>query len=212
MANAAALNHVRHPRSLRALVHAEHDCERCDLHRIARAVPGVGPRSATIMLVGEQPGDREDLEGEPFVGPAGNLLDELLEQAGLERDELYLTNAVKRFRHHEKVLNGGGVKRIHDKPTIGQVRACTLWVDTELELVEPQVVVALGATAVQSLLGTATRLKDVQGSVVRREGLPVVLATSHPSAALRAPDSRRRAELREQIVATLRQARELADA
>jgi DNA polymerase len=198
------------PRSLRALERAEEACERCDLHRVARVVPGVGPRSAAIMLVGEQPGDREDLAGEPFVGPAGQLLDELLEDAGLDREELFLTNAVKRFRHHEKVLAGGGVRRIHDKPTVRQQRACHDWLEAELEIVDPRVLVLLGSTAVQSVLGSSTRLKDVRDQVVEREGLPPVIAASHPSAALRAPSSEARAELRGEIRRALERARELA--
>lgn len=192
------------PRSLAALERAEHECERCELHEISRAVPGAGSRSARIMLVGEQPGDQEERAGEPFVGPAGRLLDELLAEAGIDRDDVFVTNAVKRFRHHEKVLAGGGVKRIHDKPTVRQQRACGAWLDAELELVEPEVVVALGATAAQALLGKGTTLREVQGSVAsRNDGLRVV-ASPHPSAALRAPDSARRAELRRQLLDALR--------
>ncbi len=198
------------PRSLRALERAEHACERCDLHRMARVVPGVGPRDARIMVIGEQPGDREDLEGVPFVGPAGRLLDDLLEDAGLERDELFLTNAVKRFRHHVKELAGGGVKRIHDKPTVRQQKACHGWIESELEIIDPRVLVLLGSTAVQSVLGTKTRLRDVQHQVVEREGLPPIIATSHPSAALRAPTSADRAAIRDDIRDALARARDLA--
>ncbi|MCW2972568.1 MAG: hypothetical protein JWN72_841 [Thermoleophilia bacterium] len=161
------------------------------------------------MLVGEQPGDQEDLAGEPFVGPAGRLLDELLADAGLAREELFLTNAVKRFRHHEKFMRGGGVRRIHDKPTMRQVGACHVWLDSELELVAPSVVVALGATAVQSLLGSTVRLKEVVGTTVERDGLPPVIATSHPSAALRAPDHARRHALRTEIVDGLLRAQQV---
>jgi DNA polymerase len=203
---ARTLPEPAHPGSLTALEDAEHRCERCDLHRIAHAVPGEGPRSARIMVVGEQPGDREDVQGRPFVGPAGRLLDELIADAGVDRDELFMTNAVKRFRHHEKVLGGGGVKRIHDKPTVRQVRACHVWLDSELELVDPEVVVLLGATAVQAVLGQDTRLRDVQGTVVRRPNLPAVVAASHPSAALRAPDHDSRARLREEIRAAFERA------
>lgn len=210
MAARPALEEPPHPRSLSALERAEHECERCELHRIAQAVPGVGPRTARIMLVGEQPGDREDLAGVPFVGPAGQLLDDLLEQAGLDRDELFVTNAVKRFRHHEKVVGGGGVRRIHDKPTVRQVKACHVWLDTEMELVEPEVVVLLGATAVQAVLGSGTRLRDVVGTVVRRPPLPAIVAASHPSAALRAPDSAARQRLREELVAAFELARKTA--
>lgn len=199
------------PRSLAALERAEHACERCDLHEISRAVPGAGSRSARVMLVGEQPGDREEREGEPFVGPAGRLLDELLAQAGIDRGDVFVTNAVKRFRHHEKVTGAGGVKRIHDKPTARQQRACGAWLDAELELVEPAAVVALGATAVQSLLGRTTRLGDVQGQVVHRDDGLAVVAAPHPAAALRAPSSSRRAELRGQIADALARACDLLD-
>lgn len=211
MARATTTEEVPLPRSLAALERAEQECERCDLHRIAQPVPGMGPKGARIMIVGEQPGDREDLAGTPFVGPAGQLLDDLLEQAGIERDDVFVTNAVKRFRHHEKVTAGGGVRRIHDKPTVRQVRACSVWLDAELGLVQPDVLVLLGATAVQAVLGPGTRLKDVQGEVVRRPPLPAVVATTHPSAALRAPDSAGRRRAREQIAAALELARRAAD-
>ncbi len=201
---------TEHPRSLRALERAEAACERCDLHRIARVVPGVGPRDARIMIVGEQPGDREDLAGEPFVGPAGRLLDELLEDVGIDREEVFLTNAVKRFRHHEKVT-ATGVKRIHDKPTVRQQRACHDWLESELEIVDPRVLVLLGSTAVQSMLGTKARLRDVQGIVVERDDGPPIVATSHPSAALRAPSSDARAAIRADIRDALTRARDLAE-
>jgi uracil-DNA glycosylase family protein len=201
----------QHPRSLRALERAEHACERCDLHRIARVVPGVGPRNATIMLVGEQPGDREDRAGEPFVGPAGRLLEELLEDVGIDRDDVFLTNAVKRFRHHEKVTATGGIRRIHDKPTVRQQRACHDWLESEIEIVDPRVLVLLGSTAVQAVLGSSTRLRDVQGAVVRRPGLPTIVATSHPSAALRAPSSDARASIRRDIREALAHARKLGE-
>jgi DNA polymerase len=202
---------VEHPRSLAALRRAEHACERCDLHHVARAVPGVGPRSARIMLVGEQPGDREDLEGKPFVGPAGRLLDELLERAGIERDEVFLTNAVKRFRHHERARRGGGVRRIHDTPAVRQVRACGAWLESEVEIVRPVVVVLLGATAVRSMLGGSVRLTPLVGTVVDAdEHHPALVAAPHPSAALRAPDHAMRERLRVQIVDALATARDLA--
>jgi DNA polymerase len=208
---ARTLPEPAHPRSIAALERAEHQCERCELHRIAPGGAGAGPLSARIMVIGEQPGDREDVEGRPFVGPAGRLLDSLIEEAGVERDELFLTNAVKRFRHHEKVLGGGGVKRIHDKPTVRQMRACHVWLDSEFELVDPEVVVLLGATAVQAVLGSGTRLRDVQGTIVRRPNLPAIVVASHPSAALRAPDSESRARLREEIRSAFERAASLLD-
>jgi DNA polymerase len=207
----AQTHHPAVPRSLRALVEAERSCERCDLHRVARVVPGRGPRSARIMLVGEQPGDQEDWSGEPFVGPAGRLLDELLERADLERDELYVTNAVKRFRHHERALAGGGVKRIHDKPSMRQMHACNDWLRAEIELVDPEVVVLLGATAVQSMLGSSARVTKLVGSVLEADDdHPTLVVAPHPSAALRAPGSKDRERLRTQIVDALRSAAEIS--
>lgn len=163
------------------------------------------------MLVGEQPGDREELEGEPFVGPAGRVLDGLLQDVGIDRDEVFLTNAVKRFRHHERITASGGVRRIHDKPTVRQQRACHDWLESELEIVDPRVMVLLGSTAVQTVLGSSTRLRDVQGQVLERPGLPAIVATSHPSAALRAPSAPARASIRDDIRAALARARDLAE-
>ncbi|NUW45728.1 UdgX family uracil-DNA binding protein [Nonomuraea rhodomycinica] len=161
-------------------------CEGCDLYRDAtQTVFGEGPASARFMLVGEQPGDQEDRKGAPFVGPAGRILDRALEEAGIDRDDVYVTNAVKHFSF---VLRGK--RRIHQKPTAAEVDACRPWLTAELALVEPEVVVVLGATAARSLLGPAFR-------VTRQRGQPVPLgdgagalavATIHPSAVLRAPD------------------------
>jgi uracil-DNA glycosylase family protein len=171
--------------SLAALRHAAADCRACDLWRDAtQTVFGEGPRRARAMLVGEQPGDHEDLEGHPFVGPAGRVLDEALAAAGVEREEVYLTNAVKHFKWRAR-----GKRRIHDKPNWTEVAACRPWLDAELELVRPRVLVPLGATAAQSLLGKAFRVTRRRGEPIEETGLaPFVVATVHPSSILRAPD------------------------
>jgi uracil-DNA glycosylase len=176
-------------RSLPALTAAVQKCRGCDLYRNAtQAVFGEIDSGATpskprvaIMMIGEQPGDREDLEGHPFVGPAGKLLDECLEQAGIDRRKVYVTNAVKHFKWEPR-----GKRRIHEKPTMREVRACRPWLDAEIETVRPKLLVALGATAAQSLLGPAFRLTQHHGEVQSAAGLPPVVATLHPSAVLRA--------------------------
>lgn len=179
---------------LGALREAAAGCRGCDLYRNAtQTVFGDGPRSARTMLVGEQPGDREDREGEPFVGPAGRLLDKLLDQAGIEREQVYLTNAVKHFSFR---LDERGKRRIHQKPRAGEVAACRPWLAGELRAVRPELVVCLGATAAKALLGNAFRLTAHRGELMDRPDtvgadLPgdwSVLATVHPSAVLRSPD------------------------
>jgi DNA polymerase len=142
------------------------------------------------MLVGEQPGDREDLEGRPFVGPAGRILDEALAAAGVHRDDAYLTNAVKHFKWRAR-----GKRRIHDKPSWAEVAACTPWLDAEIRLVRPEILVLLGATAAQALLGRSFRVTRQRGTPLGDTGLaPHVVATVHPSSILRQPDSRSRDE------------------
>jgi DNA polymerase len=161
-------------------------CTNCDLYRNAtRTVFGRGAVDAEIMLVGEQPGDKEDLAGEPFVGPAGKLLDRALRDAGIEQRGVYLTNAVKHFKWER-----AGKVRLHKKPNTEQVRACRPWLERELELVEPSIVVLLGATAAQALLGRSFRVTTSRGQLVDWEYEPLVLATIHPSAVLRAGDQR----------------------
>ncbi|GAA3529535.1 UdgX family uracil-DNA binding protein [Nonomuraea rosea] len=158
-------------------------CEGCDLYRDATAtVFGEGPRRARFMLVGEQPGDQEDRQGHPFVGPAGRLLDRGLEEAGIARDTVYLTNAVKHFSFTLK-----GKRRIHQKPTAAEIDACRPWLSAELAAVDPQVIVVLGATAARSLLGREFRVTRQRGEPVPL-GDAVAVATVHPSAVLRAPD------------------------
>ena len=164
-------------------------CRACDLWKVGtQTVFGRGPESADVMLVGEQPGDQEDLEGEPFVGPAGRLLDDALEAAGVQRDRVYVTNAVKHFKWKPR-----GKRRIHDKPNRSEVVACHRWLDAELEVVDPSVVVALGATAGQSLFGPKFRVGTARGRELELDGRTVV-ATIHPSAVLRSRSSADRAE------------------
>ncbi|MEV0309692.1 UdgX family uracil-DNA binding protein [Nonomuraea fuscirosea] len=158
-------------------------CEGCDLFRNAtQAVFGEGPRRARFMLVGEQPGDREDREGRPFVGPAGRILDRGLEEAGIARDDVYLTNAVKHFSFVPR-----GKRRIHQKPTAAEIDACRPWLEAELSVVRPEVVVVLGATAARSLLGREFKVTRQRGEPVPL-GDALAVATVHPSAVLRAPD------------------------
>jgi len=171
---------------LDALRAAARGCTGCELREHAtRTVFGSGPSSAWLMLVGEQPGDREDLEGAPFVGPAGRLLDRALEQAGIARDETYVTNAVKHFRFERR-----GTRRIHKTPAVGHVRACRPWLDAELRVVRPTAVATLGATAAKALLGPSFRITQSRGTLLDWEGLALV-PTIHPSAILRMePDER----------------------
>ncbi len=173
-------------------------CRECDLFRDAtQTVFGTGAEHARVLLVGEQPGDREDRAGEPFVGPAGRLLDEALSDAGIDRDSLYITNAVKHFRFEER-----GKRRIHKRPNRGQIRACHPWLDAELATVAPEVVVCLGAVAAESLLGKDFRLTERRGERIEMDGR-VYMATIHPSAVLRAKD---RDEMYAGLVADLRAA------
>lgn len=165
-------------------------CTRCELYRPAtQTVFGEGPARASLVLVGEQPGDREDLAGEPFVGPAGRLLDKALAEAKIPRGEAYLTNVVKHFRFEQR-----GKRRIHRRPTVGQIRACRPWFDAELRVLRPVLLVTLGATAAKALLGSSFRLTAHRGEVLDRPDGPPLLPTVHPSAVLRAPDDRRAAE------------------
>jgi uracil-DNA glycosylase family protein len=171
---------------LAALRRAAADCHGCDLYKDAtQTVFGDGPGTARLMMIGEQPGDREDVAGEPFVGPAGKLLDRALAEVGIDRAEVYLTNAVKHFKF---TLPERGKRRIHKKPSQGEISACKPWLLAELDRVKPKLVVFLGATAASSLLGKDFRLTEQRGQIVELEqGIPAV-ATVHPSAVLRAPD------------------------
>ena len=187
-------------RNLSALRAAARRCRGCDLYRDAtQTVFGSGLRRAKVMLVGEIPGDEEDRQGEPFVGPAGRLLDEALEEAGIRRDEAYVTNAVKHFRWEPR-----GKRRLHKKPGARHVEACKPWLAAEILVIEPEVIVCLGATAAQSLLGRDFRVSKQRGSFQRNGNGTPILATYHPSAILRAPDKADRQRKRDEFVADLR--------
>jgi uracil-DNA glycosylase len=187
--------------SLQELNDAAEDCTACELFREAtQVVFGVGRASAPMMIVGEQPGDAEDLEGEPFVGPAGSVLSEALAAAGIEMEDVYLTNVVKHFRWKPK-----GKKRLHQTPATRHVRACLPWLEAELTVVEPKVIVCLGAVASQALLGRSFRVTKDHGRVLEWGNYQVV-ATIHPSAALRATEPAERERLRKVLAEDLRTA------
>jgi uracil-DNA glycosylase len=183
------------------------DCKACDLYkRGTQTVFGEGPGKATVMLVGEQPGDAEDLAGHPFVGPAGKLLDTALQEAGIDRTQVYVTNVVKHFKWEPR-----GKRRIHMKPNAGEIRACRPWLETEIALVKPRVLVCLGATAAQALLGKAFKVSQQRGQFVESSLAPLVTATVHPSSILRAPDDEaRHLEMRRFVQDLKKIAREIA--
>jgi uracil-DNA glycosylase len=186
--------------SLRAVAEAASGCQACPLWRDAtQTVFGEGSVGAELMLVGEQPGDREDVEGHPFVGPAGKLLDRALEEAGIDRRKVYVTNAVKHFKFTRR-----GKRRIHKKPAAEEIAACYPWLRTELDLVKPKVLVALGATAAQALIGRTFRVSIQRGQFVRSDLAPLVTATVHPSSILRAPDEQARHEEMRRFVTDLK--------
>jgi DNA polymerase len=194
---------ARKPRSIRvSLAAVERDaavCRRCDLWKCGtQTVFGTGPRAATIMFVGEQPGDAEDRVGEPFVGPAGRLLREALAEAGIEAETVYLTNAVKHFKWRQR-----GKRRIHQRPNHAEVLACRLWLDYEIAIVKPRLLVALGATAASLILPTAKVLRD-RAKPFTSPLAEIVTVTVHPSSILRAPDSASRADARRQFIKDLR--------
>jgi uracil-DNA glycosylase len=164
------------------------NCKACDLWRSGtQTVFGGGAARPKIMFIGEQPGNQEDLEGKPFVGPAGKLLDNALEEAGIDRSKTYVTNAVKHFKWEPR-----GKRRIHKKPNAAEIAACRSWLDAEIDLLKPQVIVCLGATAAQALLGKAFRVTQHRGELMRSALAPFLMATVHPSSILRAPDDETR--------------------
>jgi uracil-DNA glycosylase len=187
-------------RTLPALAEAAKDCRGCDLFEPAtQTVFGEGPAGAEIMLIGEQPGDREDREGHPFVGPAGRLLDRALEAAGIDRTKVYVTNAVKHFKFEPR-----GKRRIHKKPNAEEIRACSPWLEAELDAVEPKVVVCLGATAAQAVVGRTFRVTQHRGEFVDTPLKPLVTATVHPSSILRSSDDSTREAETEAFIRDLR--------
>jgi uracil-DNA glycosylase family protein len=186
-------------RTITALHKQARSCTACPLYKNAtQTVFGEGPVRARLMLVGETPGNDEDLAGRPFVGPAGRLLDRCLEAAGIDRDAAYVTNMVKHFKWERR-----GKRRLHQRPSPGEIRACRPWLDAEIALVKPKVLVCLGATATQALLGADQRVTRIRGRPMESDLAPFVIATVHPSALLRAYDDAREAEIK-RFVADLR--------
>src|SRR5213596_730913 len=186
--------------TLTALGKAAACCQACDLwKRGTQTVFGEGARTAQVMLVGEQPGNDEDLSGRPFVGPAGKLLDRALEEAGIDRRQAYVTNAVKHFKWEPR-----GKRRIHAKPNAAEIAACRPWLDAEISLIQPTALVCLGATAAQALLGPRFRVTQERGRFVPSSLARYVLATVHPSALLRAPDEETRHREMRRFVEDLR--------
>jgi DNA polymerase len=186
--------------SLRALREAVQHCKGCDLYKYAtQAVFGEGPRDASILMLGEVPGDREDIEGHPFVGPAGRLLDESLEAAAIPRDEVFITNAVKHFRWEPR-----GKRRLHKKPSWRQIEACRPWLHAEILVVKPEMTICLGATAAQTMLGREFRITKYRGKFFKRDDASWLMATYHPSAVLRAPDKEKRDRMRREFIRDLR--------
>jgi uracil-DNA glycosylase family protein len=184
----SAVQYIPERPTLPSAREAAKDCKGCELWKSGtQTVFGEGARKAELMLVGEQPGDAEDLSGQPFVGPAGKLLDRALADAGLDREAVYVTNVVKHFKWEPR-----GKRRIHKKPSAGEIAACRPWLDTEIALVKPGAIVCLGATAAQALLGRAFRVTARRGELIPSTLAPIVIATVHPSSILRAPDDETR--------------------
>lgn len=198
--------------SLTVLRRAVQDCRGCDLYRNAtQAVLGEidspsrrNSAHAEIMMIGEQPGDKEDIQGQPFVGPAGKLLDRCLDEAGIDRSSVYITNAVKHFKWEPR-----GKIRLHKKPSLTEVHACRPWLDAEIDAVQPRLIVCLGATAAQGLLGPTFRITASHGIPQSVEGLPPIVATVHPAAILRAPKDDDRHRQMAALIADLRRAKQL---
>jgi DNA polymerase len=171
---------------------AASSCRGCGLYKLGKqTVFGEGPKRATVMLIGEQPGDAEDKAGRPFVGPAGGLLDRALDAAGIDRDDVYVTNVVKHFKWKREE---GTKRRIHSKPSAAEISACSPWLFEEISLVRPDAIVCLGATAATALLGRTFSVTKKRGVAIESEWAPFVFATVHPSAVLRAPSERRAKE------------------
>ena len=174
-------------------------CRRCPLYEHAtQAVFGEGPQRAEVMFVGEQPGDREDLAGKPFVGPAGKVLDAAVEKVGIDRDRVYVTNAVKHFKFEPR-----GKRRIHQRPDAGEIEACKFWLNLEIGFVRPKVIVALGATAAQSLLGKSATISKLRGTPIKLDSGTLLFVTNHPSYLLRIRDAEDKARERAKFEADL---------
>ncbi len=181
-------------------------CKACDLWKNAtQTVFGEGPAKARVMFIGEQPGDSEDRAGQPFIGPAGHLLDAVLQEVGIDRSEVYVTNVVKHFKWEAAQR---GKRRIHKKPRQSEIEACRPWLDAELKVVKPEVVVCLGASAAQALLGKQFRVTRDRGKLTPSDFAPSLMATTHPASILRAPDPNQREQQR---VAFVRDMKKVAD-
>jgi DNA polymerase len=188
-------------RTVEELREESQGCRACDLWRRAtQTVFGEGAARPKIMLVGEQPGNQEDLEGKPFVGPAGKLLDSALEEAGIDRSKTYVTNAVKHFKWEPH-----GKRRIHKKPNLAEIKACRPWLDEEIAALKPQVIVCLGATAAQALLGRTFRVTRQRGELMKSTLAPFVMATVHPSSILRTQDEKTRHSEMQRFIQDLKQ-------
>jgi DNA polymerase len=193
--------------SWEALLKDARKCTRCELYKFGtQTVFGEGPLDASLMFVGEQPGDQEDLAGRPFVGPAGQLFDAALEKAGIDRSTVYVTNAVKHFKFVQR-----GKRRIHNKPDSGEIEACRWWIEHERELIRPPVTVALGATAARSRLDKAVTISRVRGAPLKAEDGSEVWVTVHPSFLLRIPEEDRKREERALFVRDLKRIKQRAD-
>jgi uracil-DNA glycosylase len=188
--------------SLKELARAEQECTRCPLYKNAtQAVPGEGRKHSRLMLVGEQPGDKEDLAGKPFVGPAGRILDQALEQAGIAREDAFVTNAVKHFKHEMR-----GKRRLHKRPNTYEIERCKIWLETERAIVKPVAVVALGATAARSLFGRVLTITKTRGRQLHLADGTAAFVTIHPSFLLRIEDEADKTREYRHFVADLRQA------
>ena len=187
-------------KTLKAFRDAAADCQACDLwERGTQTVFGEGARRAEVVFVGEQPGNEEDLSGKPFVGPAGRLLDDALVAAGIDRSQTYVTNVVKHFKWEPR-----GKRRIHKKPNATEMKACRPWLEAEISLVKPKVIVCLGATAAQALLGTQFKVTKQRGQFIASTLAPYIMATIHPSSILRAPDDETRHEEKRKFIDDLK--------
>lgn len=193
--------------TLPGLAVAEAECKRCPLYKSAtQVVPGEGRSRARLMIVGEQPGDKEDLAGHPFVGPAGRLLDEALEETEIPRDSIFLTNAVKHFKFERR-----GKRRLHKRPNVGEIEQCRWWLEQERKLVSPAVLLAMGATAVRALMGRSTAISALRGKICTLEDATLLIATIHPSYLLRIRDPESRAKERDGFIDDLSRAWRLAN-
>src|ERR1700689_1884908 len=189
-------------KSLRQLSSAEEGCTRCPLYKDAtQAVPGKGPSRAPFMLVGEQPGDKEDLARKPFVGPAGRILDQALRDAGIAREETFVTNAVKHFKHEMR-----GKRRLHKRPNNYEIERCKIWLDDERKLVQPSAIIALGVTAARSLTGKTVTISKIRGQAMSLADGTRLFITAHPSSLLRIEDENDKQKAYRQFVADLKKA------